>query len=213
MLGDLFYLKQCFSLSVQTSGFNKKRSSLNTLSKNLKEFEKIDCLPLNLRRFCEKFNTSEDLYEMLDNEAVLHKSCSLLYNKEKLNRKRKSYEKKSQSKSANIDDNTLEIAEKRLMRTSIIQKLFIFCECGKSAEERSWHQCQTLVLHKKVKTITIELADHKLFAKLSEGDMVATEAVYHLKCLNELSINIGVFATPVSGKMKAISLKLHVTIF
>ena len=99
------------------------------------------------------------------------------------------------------------------MRTSIIQKLFIFCECGKSAEERSWHQCQTLVLHKKVKTITIELADHKLFAKLSEGDMVATEAVYHLKCLNELSINIGVFATPVSGKMKAISLKLHVTIF
>ena len=66
---------------------------------------------------------------------------------------------------------------------------------------------------KKVKTIAIELADHKLFAKLSEGDMVATEAVYHLKCLNELSINIGVFATPVSGKMKAISLKLHVTIF
>ena len=72
------------------------------------------------------------------------------------------------------------------MRTSIIQKLFIFCECGKSAEERSWHQCQTLVLHKKVKTIAIELADHKLFTKLSEGDMVATEAVYHLKCLNEL---------------------------
>ena len=31
--------------------------------------------------------------------------------------------------------------------------------------------------------IAIELADNKLLAKLNEGDMVATEAVYHLKCL------------------------------
>ena len=93
----------------------------------MKEFEKIDCLPLNLRRFCEKFNTSEDLYEMLDNEAVLHKSCSLLYNKEKLNRKRKSYEKPSQNKSANIDDDTLEVPEKWLLRTRIIEKLCFFC--------------------------------------------------------------------------------------
>ena len=86
---------------------------VDTLSKNLKGFEKIDCLALNLRRFCEKFNTSEDLYsEMLHNEAVLHKSCSLLYNKEKSNQKRKNYEKPSQNKSANIDDDTLEILEK-----------------------------------------------------------------------------------------------------
>ena len=122
---------------------------------------------------------------MLNIEAVLHKSCSLLYNKEKLNQKRKSYEKPSQNKSANIDDDALEIPEKRPMRTSIIEKLCFFCGCGKSAEENSWHQCQTLVLHNKVKTIAIELADHKPLAKLSEGDMVATEAAYHLKCLNE----------------------------
>ena len=72
------------------------------------------------------------------------------------------------------------------MRPSIIEKFSFFCGCGKSAEESSWHQCQTLALHNKVKTIAIELADHKLIAKLSEGDMVATEAVYHLKWLNEL---------------------------
>ena len=56
--------------------------------KNLKELEKIDSLPLNLRHFCEKCKTSEDLYsEMLNNEAALHKSCSLLYNKENLTKK------------------------------------------------------------------------------------------------------------------------------
>ena len=61
-----------------------------------------------------------------------------------------------------------------------------FFGCEKSAEESSWHQCQTLFLHKEEKTIAIELAGHKVLAKLKEGDMAATEAVYHLKCLNEL---------------------------
>ena len=150
--------------------------------KNLKEFEEIDCLPLNLHGFCKKFNILEDPYsKRLNNVSALHKSCSLLYNKEKVNRKCKSYEKQSQRKNANIDVDTLEIPEKQPMRTSTIEKLCFFCGCGKSIEESSWHQCQTLVLHNKVKTIAIELANHKLLTKLSEGDMVATEAVYHLK--------------------------------
>ena len=67
---------------------------------------------------------------MLNSEAVLHKSFSLLYNKEKINQKRKSYEKPSQNKSANIDDDTLEIPEKRPMRTSIIKKLCFFVDGG-----------------------------------------------------------------------------------
>ena len=58
--------------------------------------------------------------------------CRLLYNKEKLNRKQKSYEKPSQNKSANIDDGTLGIPDKRPVRTSIIEKLCFFCGCGKS---------------------------------------------------------------------------------
>ena len=99
------------------------------------------------------------------------------------------------------------------MRTSIIEKLCFFCGCGKSAEESSWHQCQTLFLHKKVKTIAIELPEHKLLAKLSKGDMVATEAIYHLKYLNEVYNKYWCFCKQVSGKMKAISLKVHRTIF
>ena len=31
-----------------------------------------------------------------------------------------------------------------------------------------------------------ELADTKLLAKLSEGDMIATEAKYHCNCLSRL---------------------------
>ena len=75
----------------------------------MKEFEKIGCL--------QKISTVK---------------CRLLYKKEKLNRKQKSYEKPSQNKSANIDDDTLEIPDKQPVRTSIIEKLCFFCGCGKS---------------------------------------------------------------------------------
>ena len=103
----------------------------------------MKCLPLNLWGFREKFNTLEDLYsETFNNEAVLHKSCSLHYNNKKLNQKRKSYDKLSQNQGANINGDTLEIPKKQPMRTSIIEKLCFFCGCGKSAEESSWHHCQ-----------------------------------------------------------------------
>ena len=34
--------------------------------------------------------------------------------------------------------------------------------------------------------IAVELSDTKLIAKLSEGDMIATEAKYHARCLAAL---------------------------
>ena len=70
-------------------------------------------MPLNLWGFRKKFNTLEDLYsETFNNEAVLHKSCSLHYNNKKLNQKHKSYDKLSQNQGANIDGDTLEIPKK-----------------------------------------------------------------------------------------------------
>ena len=47
-------------------------------------------------------------------------------------------------------------------------------------------QCQTLSLDKGVKEVAQELVDIKLLAKLSEGDMIATGAKYHRKCLIRL---------------------------
>ena len=40
-----------------------------------------------------------------------------------------------------------------------------------------------LYLDNRTRQIAHELADTKLMAKLSEGDMVATKAKYHRKCL------------------------------
>ena len=45
------------------------------------------------------------------------------------------------------------------------------------------HRCQTLELNQKVREIATEMGDNQMLAKLSQGDMVAVDAKYHLRCL------------------------------
>ena len=61
---------------------------------------------------------------------------------------------------------------------------FFFCDQIDDAV--NLHQCQTLLLDKCVRKMAQELVDTKLLAKLSEGDMIATEAKYHCNCLSRL---------------------------
>ena len=56
----------------------------------LKEFEQINVLPLQLKRRSTIYNNDQDPAEaFIENHAVFHKSCVSVYNKQKLNRKRK----------------------------------------------------------------------------------------------------------------------------
>ena len=44
------------------------------------------------------------------------------------------------------------------------------------------HECLSIRLSECVKSVVQDLNDSKIIGKLSEGDMVATEAKYHNKC-------------------------------
>lgn len=87
------------------------------------------------------------------------------------------------------DDEEKFIPEKRRMRQQLeisdYSKTCFFCSKFEEKEE-NLHQCQTFRLNEKIRTIAKELEDHHLLARLSGGDMIATEARYHLKCLTEL---------------------------
>ena len=50
--------------------------------------------------------------------------------------------------------------------------------CSKKEKPKNLHKCQTLELH--------NLNNFNLTATLSEGDMVASDAKYHLNCLTLL---------------------------
>ena len=60
--------------------------------------------------------------------------------------------------------------------------------CGEGDREKKLHRCETFALNQKVRKIAHELGDTTIMAKLSEGDMIATEAMYHTKwCVNYYS--------------------------
>ena len=56
-----------------------------------------------------------------------------------------------------------------------------FCEEGDCEEKL--HRCETFGGNQKVRNIAYELGDTTIMAKLSEGNMIATEAMYHAKFL------------------------------
>ena len=55
--------------------------------------------------------------------------------------------------------------------------------CGSIDDPVNLHECEILALQSKIKHIAKALSDTAILAKLSQEDMVATEARYHNRCL------------------------------
>ena len=170
-------------------GFNPEKNSYDTVSNNLKAFQQINTLPTLLLSRCEKYESFEKLCAIfLEKKAVFHKSCISAYNKQKHERKRKLPQVKSLDPAFhNGENNESEVfdseAKQRSTRRSEknpthSEKCFF---CGEFSKDM--HRCQTLELNQKVRDIEIEMGDNQMLAKLRQGDMVAVDAKYHLRCL------------------------------
>ena len=85
-----FYSYFCHFIFV---GFDPQKNMYHTIAKNLLEFREMDALPTALKK---RLTPPEELSKLLmEKRAAFHKSCTGIYNKQKLERKRKSYEKQS----------------------------------------------------------------------------------------------------------------------
>ena len=116
-------------------------------------------------------------------EAKWHDSCRLLYNSRKLKRAEK--RKKSQ-KEAN-DDNTgsLKKSTRKSKKRAFIEACFF---CDKPALDGKFltRKASTFGLDMNVWKAAMKLQDKSLLAKLSAGDLIALNALYHLNCLTSL---------------------------
>ena len=161
-------------------GFDPQKNMYHTIAKNLFEFREMDALPTALKKRLASLSSPEELSKLLmDKRAGFHKSCTGMYNKQKLERKRKSYEKQSTE---------TEGTSKKMTRLSTSLKNFsencFFCE--DSDPQQGLHKCLSIPTSNRVKAMAEDLVDLKLLGKLSEGDMVATEAKYPGKCFLNL---------------------------
>ena len=175
--------------SICFSGFDPEKSSFYTIADNLNGFLSFDGLPNALNRRCRALQIKLALAEVfLENKASFQKSCIAVQNKQKLSRKRKLKENENDDKSVNCNMNLVDKKENKNTRKSLefrkTLKMGFFC--GKKDDPKNLHKCQTLELHNHVKNATQNLNDFNLIAKLSEGDMMASDAKYHLICLTSL---------------------------
>ena len=107
--------------------------------------------------------------------AQWHKRCRTKVSSDKLKRRLKAAEEKSQSPASPVKTRRL------LGDTSHVNKC-ILCD----SDEGTLHEARTLGLDYKVRKCAEDLQDRNLLAKLASGDMVAIDAMYHRNCLTSL---------------------------
>jgi len=82
----------------------------------LKDFEQIDQLPKHLKNLCERLYESKIIYdELVQNNALIHKSCSSEYNKRQYERKKRKFDEMNNDEeyqNGKIDDNNVEAERK-----------------------------------------------------------------------------------------------------
>lgn len=154
----------------------------NTVAKSLFEFREIGALPIPLKKRIEMMSSPDKLSAILiERHAGFHKTCTALYNKQKLERKRKIFDKQISSEEKNLEPT------KKMTRQSIELQNFsnscFFCE---KTNEQELHECQSIQASNRVQRMAETVGDLKILGKLSEGDMIATEAKYHSRCYLDL---------------------------
>ena len=148
--------------------------------KNLTEFEKLNKLPVQSgigsadisERSAEKF---------LTNKALWHRSCHQKFNNSKLqrerDRKRKLGIETDNGKDA-TDDGIHRSKRQRVERPR--ESIYcIFCDQSSG----KLHQYSTLSADNSLRTMSQEMQDLVMMAKICGGDLVAIGARYHLQCL------------------------------
>ena len=144
------------------------------VAERLEEFRTLgSCpIPVDLSKLDEGRGFSATLQQ---HTALWHKQCRTSINKLKVKRKQQAH---SQSNSPVKIRKTHEVSDNKELKC-------IFCnkpDDGKQKLHRTW----TVGLDFKVRKCAEHLRDQELLGKLSSGDMVATDAMYHFSCLIKL---------------------------
>ena len=154
-------------------------NAYDTIAANLLEFHKIKFLPDNLK--LTRLDDGDGIRKTFQRRgATYHTSCSLRYNKTELIRSTKRVLNERQSTSEE-DSSSSKRFTRSNVSTSDKSQCFFCNEPEKKGQ--SLTKAATIAIDNNVRQCAINLQDQLLLSKLSEGDMVAIDAVYHKPCL------------------------------
>ena len=167
------------------------KSTYEKIANNIEKFEGINQSPISIQFVAvDKGTLAEDL---IQNNGKFHKSCSNKFSDLKLERAEKRF-RMNQSEEGSVstgdtvtEQNPQPSSSRRTSSRSIepnivqVSKCF-FCD----KTEGSLRKAMTFELEKRVRKCASILNDNVLLGKLSSGDLIAQEAVYHPTCLLSL---------------------------
>eukprot|EP00112_Aurelia_sp_Birch-Aquarium-sp1_P024416 Seg771.7 transcript_id=Seg771.7/GoldUCD/mRNA.D3Y31 product="hypothetical protein" protein_id=Seg771.7/GoldUCD/D3Y31 len=154
-------------------------SGYKSIAAHLCRFKELGLLPRTLQ--LERLDDGGGIEETLTKQkASWHPSCRAQYNTTKLKRAEK---RSIKSDIYNCDSSS----EKRTRAQTEIyhdhnQETCFFC--GKEGDDsKKLHKAATFQIDQQVRRAAALVKDTELLGKLSAGDMVALDAVYHAQCL------------------------------
>ena len=125
---------------------------------------------------------------MLEKNAVWHKTCKLKVNNHKVDRAKAQQKRKSDSSYVYSPVKTRKSDSYASGESCSSNKapVCFFCNNIKHPSSSSLHKAATFQLDANVRRCANILGDKALIAKLTDGDLIALDAQYHLTCLTQL---------------------------
>ncbi|XP_071963322.1 uncharacterized protein [Antedon mediterranea] len=166
---------RCQSATSESLRCSQKRGNINArcvyeaFLNNVDGFKQLQASPLSL-----EYGDHGTPEAFIKNGASWHHSCHLKFNNTKLERLRKHQVKE------NID--TKERSSKRQKVASPSRNNCIFC---KKDTFQKLHEYSKVSLTKILRRMATEMNDFDLLATISNGDLVAIAAKYHMDCLTQ----------------------------
>ena len=154
-------------------------SAYETLEENLKALDELDSLPLSINTFRLDDGTGIE-GTLRSHNAKWHKTCYVMCNKTKIDRIRK---KKAKQQTPATNMSPLKGRLRGALPSTSAETELPVCFFCDALVEQDYHKVVTKKLDANVRKMATELNDTLPLAKLSSGDMIAMDAVYHKHCL------------------------------
>ena len=162
------------------SKYESHPSAYETLEESLKALDDLNSLPLSIN--ISRLDNGTGIGATLrSHNAKWHKTCNALFDKRNIDRvcKRKSKEQHPETNKSSPLKSRLRTAFPSTS-TEIELPVCFFCD---AVVEQDYHKVATKELRTNVRKMATELNDTLLLVKLSSGDMIVMDAVYHKHCL------------------------------
>lgn len=149
------------------------RQTYASFLENVRSFRQLNALPVDIH-----FGEDVDVECLCRNNGSWHKTCHLKFSASKVKKAQERVDRKRKSEDE-VPAPTYTITKRRASNQADLRCLF----CREEDVIENLHRFSYLETDRRIREMALELQDYELLGRMSGGDLIATEAKYHLDCI------------------------------